>query len=106
MTSGLIVVAKNDRAHNSLCPQQIKSHTAGRTYVAIVEGNIKEDAGTMDAPIGRHPVDRKKMGRGAGWPGGGDPLESAGTLRQAIRSSKPGWKPGAPIRFRVAHGAP
>ncbi len=60
MTSGLIVVAKNDSAHHSLA-EQIKNHTAGRTYVAIVEGNIKEGAGTVNAPIGRHPVDRKKM---------------------------------------------
>lgn len=60
MTSGLMVVAKNDKAHRVLA-EQIKDHTAGRTYVAIVEGNIKEDAGTINAPIGRHPVDRKKM---------------------------------------------
>ena len=60
MTSGLIVAAKNDKAHRSLA-EQIKNHTAGRIYVAIVEGNIKEDEGTVDAPIGRHPVDRKKM---------------------------------------------
>lgn len=60
MTSGLIVVAKNDLAHASLAAQ-IKAHTAKRTYLAIVEGNIREDAGTVDAPIGRHPVDRKRM---------------------------------------------
>jgi len=60
MTSGLLVVAKNDRAHASLAAQ-IKAHTARRSYVAIVEGNIREDAGTVDAPIGRHPTDRKRM---------------------------------------------
>ncbi len=59
-TSGLIVVAKNDLAHQSLSAQ-IKAHTAGRTYLAIVEGNIREDAGIIDQPIGRHPVDRKRM---------------------------------------------
>ncbi len=59
-TSGLIVVAKNDRAHQSLSAQ-IKAHTAGRTYLAIVEGNIREDTGVVDQPIGRHPVDRKRM---------------------------------------------
>ncbi len=60
MTSGLIVVAKNDQAHNALAAQ-MKTHAAGRTYVAIVEQNIREDAGTINAPIGRHPKDRKKM---------------------------------------------
>lgn len=60
MTSGLIVVAKNDQAHNALCAQ-MKTHAAGRTYVAIVEQNIREDEGTVNAPIGRHPKDRKKM---------------------------------------------
>ncbi len=60
LTSGLIVVAKNDMAHASLAAQ-IKAHTARRSYLALVEGNIKEDSGTIDAPIGRHPVDRKRM---------------------------------------------
>ena len=60
MTSGLLVIAKNDLAHTSLCAQ-IKEHSARRNYLAIVEGNLKEDAGTIDAPIGRHPVDRKRM---------------------------------------------
>ncbi|OQB25157.1 MAG: Ribosomal large subunit pseudouridine synthase D [Firmicutes bacterium ADurb.Bin182] len=60
MTSGLIVIAKNDKAHRSLS-EQFKRHTAKRTYLAIVEGNIKEDEGTVDAPVGRHPVDRKRM---------------------------------------------
>ena len=60
LTSGLIVVAKNDAAHTSLAAQ-LKEHSARRTYIAIVDGNIKEDSGTVDAPIGRHPVDRKRM---------------------------------------------
>lgn len=60
MTSGLVVVAKNDIAHASLAAQ-IKAHTARRRYIAIVEGNIKEESGDVDAPIGRHPVDRKRM---------------------------------------------
>ena len=60
MTSGLLVIAKNDRAHNALA-EQMKTHAAGRIYLAIVEGNIREDEGTVDAPIGRHPVDRKRM---------------------------------------------
>lgn len=59
-TSGVMVAAKNDRAHVSLA-QQIKNRTAGRIYWAIVQGNIKEDTGTIHAPIGRHPTDRKKM---------------------------------------------
>ena len=60
MTSGLLVVAKNDPAHNDLS-EQFSTHKAHREYLALVEGNIREDSGTVDAPIGRHPKDRKKM---------------------------------------------
>ncbi len=59
-TGGLLVVAKNDEAHTSLA-EQIKRHDVARIYTAIVIGNIKEDSGTVSAPIGRHPTDRKKM---------------------------------------------
>lgn len=59
-TSGLLIVAKNDFAHQSLS-EQLKDHTLARTYECIVVGGIKEDHGTIDAPIGRHPVDRKRM---------------------------------------------
>ena len=59
-TGGLLVVAKNDEAHISLS-EQLKVHEVSRIYTAIALGNFKEDAGTVDAPIGRHPVDRKKM---------------------------------------------
>ncbi|MBO5317515.1 MAG: RluA family pseudouridine synthase [Oscillospiraceae bacterium] len=59
-TSGLLAVAKNDHAHVMLA-SQLKDHTMARTYECIVRGNLKEDAGTVDAPIGRHPTDRKKM---------------------------------------------
>ena len=59
-TSGLLVVAKNDAAHNALA-SDIKVHDVSRIYVAIALGNIKEDSGTINKPIGRHPVDRKKM---------------------------------------------
>lgn len=59
-TSGLLIVAKNDFAHRKLAAQ-IKAHTFTRVYEAVVYGNLKQDDGTVDAPIGRHPVDRKKM---------------------------------------------
>ena len=59
-TSGLLAVAKNDLAHTVLA-SQLKDHSMARTYDAIVCGNLKEDTGTVDAPIGRHPSDRKKM---------------------------------------------
>ena len=59
-TSGLLAVAKNDRAHIFLA-SQLKDHTMARTYEAIVCGSFREDSGTVDAPIGRHPSDRKKM---------------------------------------------
>jgi 23S rRNA pseudouridine1911/1915/1917 synthase len=59
-TSGLLAVAKNDLAHTVLA-SQLKDHSMHRVYEAIVCGNLKEDSGTVDAPIGRHPSDRKKM---------------------------------------------
>ena len=59
-TSGLLAVAKNDYAHAMLA-SQLKDHTMARTYEAIVCGSFREDSGTVDAPIGRHPSDRKKM---------------------------------------------
>ena len=59
-TSGLLAVAKNDLAHVVLA-SQLKDHTMARTYECIVCGGMKEDSGTVDAPIGRHPSDRKKM---------------------------------------------
>ena len=59
-TSGLLVVAKNDRAHQSLA-EQIKVHSAGRRYYAVVYGTPREQKGTVNAPIARHPIDRKKM---------------------------------------------
>ena len=59
-TSGLLVVAKTDAAHKGLA-QQIKEHSFTREYKTVVVGNIKDDSGTVDAPIGRHPKDRKKQ---------------------------------------------
>ena len=59
-TSGLLIVAKNDKAHQGLA-QQIQAHTFTREYRAIVYGPIKEDAGTVNKPLGRHKTDRKKM---------------------------------------------
>ncbi len=59
-TSGLLIVAKNDFAHNGLA-LQIKEHSFTREYEAVVCGRLKETEGTVDAPIGRHKTDRKKM---------------------------------------------
>ena len=59
-TSGLLIVAKNDFAHTALA-DQLQDHSLSRVYEAVVVGNIKADSGTIDAPIGRHPLDRKKM---------------------------------------------
>ena len=59
-TSGLLAVAKNDFAHRILA-SQLKDHTMARTYEAIVCGSFREESGTVNAPIGRHPSDRKKM---------------------------------------------
>lgn len=59
-TSGVLVVAKNDYAHNKLS-QQLKDHSMTRMYIALVEGIVKQDEGTIDAPLGRHPVERVKI---------------------------------------------
>lgn len=59
-TTGLLIVAKNDFAHQALS-EQLKDHSLRRTYECIVRGGFREDRGTVDAPIGRHPVDRKRM---------------------------------------------
>lgn len=59
-TSGLLIVAKNDFSHVALS-EQIKAHTFTREYQTVVYGSMKNESGTIDAPIGRHPVDRKKM---------------------------------------------
>lgn len=67
-TSGLLMVAKNDKAHQALAAE-LKAHKTERYYYALVRGEFKEDKGTVDAPIGRHPKDRKKQ---AVVPGGRD----------------------------------
>lgn len=59
-TSGLIIAAKNDLAHQALAAQ-LSDHTLARTYECVVIGNLREDSGTVDAPIARHPSDRKRM---------------------------------------------
>lgn len=59
-TSGILIVAKNDKAHQKLA-SQLEEHSMTRVYYAIVYNNLKNDKGTIDAPIGRHPIDRKKM---------------------------------------------
>ncbi len=59
-TTGVLIVCKNDMAHNSIS-EQLKEHSITRRYAAIVHGVLKDDEGTINAPIGRHPIDRKKM---------------------------------------------
>lgn len=59
-TTGVLIVCKNDMAHNAIA-EQLKEHSITRRYYAVVHGNIKTEEGTVNAPIGRHPVDRKKM---------------------------------------------
>ena len=59
-TSGLLIVAKNDFAHQALSAQ-LADHSLCREYEALVRGNFKQDSGTIDKPIGRHPTDRKRM---------------------------------------------
>ena len=78
-TSGLLVVAKNDDAHNALSAQ-LKTHTVSRVYHAVCIGNLKEDKGTLTYPIGRNPTDRKKM---AAFPVGTPTGDSGGAIRTA-----------------------
>ena len=59
-TTGVIIACKNDLAHNSIA-EQLKVHSITRKYYAVVFGNLPDDEGTVEAPIGRHPTDRKKM---------------------------------------------
>lgn len=59
-TTGVLIICKNDLAHNSIA-EQLKEHSITRRYQAIVHGNLKDDEGVIDAPVGRHPQDRKKM---------------------------------------------
>lgn len=59
-TTGSLLICKNDHAHQILA-DELKAHHITRRYHAVVHGNLKDDAGTVNAPIGRHPVDRKKM---------------------------------------------
>lgn len=59
-TTGILIVCKNDLSHNSIAAQ-LKEHSITRRYRALVHGNLKDDRGTVKGPIGRHPVDRKKM---------------------------------------------
>ena len=59
-TTGILIVCKNDASHNSIAAQ-LKEHSINRRYRALVHGNLKDDFGTIEGSIGRHPVDRKKM---------------------------------------------
>ncbi len=79
-TSGLLVVAKNDAAHNALSAQ-LKTHTVSRVYHAICVGNVKADVGRVDLCIGRNPTDRKKM---ATYPKGASALSGGVTVREAV----------------------
>ena len=79
-TSGLLVVAKNDAAHNALSAQ-LKTHTVSRVYHAVCIGNLREDGGTLTYPIGRNPADRKKM---AAFPVGTPTGSSGGAIRDAV----------------------
>lgn len=96
-TTGALVVCKTDLAHQSLAAQ-LKEHSITRRYRAVVHHNIREDEGTVDAPIGRHPVDRKKW-RSITGTGKGLSLITGYWNGSAItRISSAGWKPAGRIR--------
>ena len=97
-TTGVLIVCKNDKAHNAIA-EQLKVHSITRKYYAIVHGVIKEDDGTVDAPIGRHPVERKKMS--INYQNGKNAVTHYRVLnrfRQYTHVSA-GWRQAAPIRF-------
>lgn len=96
-TSGLIIAAKNDFAHQALSAQ-LQDHSLCRTYEAVVVGNLREDSGTVDAPIGRCPSDRKRWQWSAR--GAGTPLLTGRCWSgfPAIPMSAAGWRQAAPIR--------
>jgi 23S rRNA pseudouridine1911/1915/1917 synthase len=77
------VVAKNDQAHLSLS-EQIRAHSAGRVYWALVEGRMKEESGTVDAPIARNPKDRKRM---AVVPGGREAVTHWRVIQRYARAT-------------------
>ena len=78
-TTGVLIACKNDMAHNSIAAQ-LKEHSVTRRYQAIVHGNLKEEKGTIDSPISRHPTERKKMC--AGLAGGRRAVTHYQVLRQ------------------------
>ena len=98
-TSGLLIVAKNDFSHNHLA-QQIQAHSFTREYSAVVYGAFKEDSGTVDQPLGRHPTDRKKMAVLPQSPSARRLLRISGWSSgfKALLSCASGWKQGAPIK--------
>ena len=95
-TSGLIIAAKNDMAHQKLAAQ-LQDHTLARVYRCIVTGNLREDAGTVDAPIGRHGADRKKMAVTAN---GRNAVTHWRVLERfpGFTYVSAGWRPGGPTR--------
>lgn len=78
-TTGALLVCKNDTAHRDLA-EQLKCHSIRRRYRAVVQGNLKEDEGTIEGPIGRHPTDRKKWPSITKWERCGNTLQSTGTF--------------------------
>ena len=90
-TTGAIVIAKSDRAHQHL-QAQIQAKTARREYLGLVYGSPSQPSGTIDRPIARHPIDRKKNGdrsRSRRWPPCRNPLERPGSPRKLQFSSFP-----------------
>ena len=93
-TSGLIIAAKNDAAHLALSAQ-LKDHSLSRTYECLVTGNMKQDSGTVDAPIGRSSADRKKM---AVVPTGRRAVTHWEVATPASPTCAAAWRPAAPTR--------
>ena len=96
-TSGLLIVAKNDFAHQALAAQ-LQDHSLSRTYVCLVVGGVKADSGTIDAPIGRHPTDRKKMAVVSGGKRAVTHFQVLERFSGATPFWSAAWRPAAPTR--------
>ena len=97
-TTGSLLICKNDKAHQIIA-EQLKEHSITRRYHAIVHGKIKEDNGVVNAPIGRHPIDRKKMSTKAKNGKHALPIIPSCADLKIILISNANWRQDEPTRF-------
>ena len=96
-TTGSLIVCKNDESHVFIA-EQIKEHSVNRRYRGIVYGVVKEEEGTVNAPIGRHPIERKKMAINEKTASLPSPITRFWNALSGTHTWSLNWRPGAPIR--------